>query len=291
MPASPQSTVIGASGRETPAQAGAASPLYFGPEGRELFGMLHPGTGSSPGVKPMAVVLCNAFGLEGIRAHRTLRVLAERLARAGHWVLRFDYFGSGDSAGDDSEVTLDGLRQDIEGADRLLHSASNGLPRVWIGLGLGATAALLAARHASKAPARLILWEPVLDGAAYREVLRQRHAQNVKEAFASRLTPAPPEAGRSEALGFAISAKLEADLAGLGVSSLHPLPNGIRTTLVAQPGDPAAKLFADLGASAAGVFDHVEQSHDVDWMSETADAGTLVPGAAILKLAQLVRSA
>jgi hypothetical protein len=291
VPASPKPGAIGASAIETVTQAGVASPVYFGSEGRELFGMLHPGTGSSPGVQPMAVVLCNAFGLEGIRAHRTFRVLAERLARAGHFVLRFDYFGSGDSAGDDSDVTLAGLRQDIESADRMVQSVSIGLPRVWIGLGLGATAALLAARHSTKPPARLILWEPVVDGTAYLKALRQRHAQIVEEAFASRFTPKPPQAGHAEALGFAISARLEAEVAGLGVSSLHPLPQGIRTTLVARPGDMPAKLLADQATSAAGSFDYVEQSHDVDWMSETADAGTLVPGAAILKLAQLVRSA
>ena len=97
--------------------AGAtAKPRCFGPSARRLFGIYHPPAEGSAG-RP-AVVLCNPFGQEAIRAQRMMRVLGERLARNGHAVLRFDYFGTGDSLGDDIEGDLEGWALDVMEAHR-----------------------------------------------------------------------------------------------------------------------------------------------------------------------------
>jgi alpha/beta superfamily hydrolase len=74
-------------------------PLYFGSEVRARSGWLHRGVGPSSS----GVVICNPFGFEVICAHRTLRHLADSLAGAGLPTLRFDYDGTGDSAGDDRD--------------------------------------------------------------------------------------------------------------------------------------------------------------------------------------------
>lgn len=260
---------------------------YFGAAGRELFGILHPG--HQVDGRRMAVLLCSPFGLEAIRAQRTWRVLAERLARAGHSVLRFDYFGSGDSDGDDADVALEGIREDIEAASQMLRSTCPGLPTVWIGLGLGATAALAAARIAAQPPDRLLLWEPVIDGRGYLETLRQRQAELIE-------TMPQPTHRKSvgtvgfEALGFSISPRLEGEIAKVSAETLLPPPPATHMTLLTQPDDALAKvLVARLQASTVRV-EHVEQKHAADWMAETADAGTLVPGAAVLKLAALLRN-
>lgn len=265
---------------------GTACPMYFGTAGRELFGILHPGA-EATGSRRMAVLLCSPFGLEAIRAQRTFRVLAERLARAGHVVLRFDYYGSGDSAGEDTEVTLAGWREDIEVASRRLQAAAPGLPMVWIGLGLGATAALQTAQHSASPPSRLLLWEPIVDGRAYLEGLRRRHAAVVEtELLSVRLRPA---AHGFEALGFAISPRFKSEIEAITAHGLVVRP-GLRTTLVTQPDNLHAKMFVECCKSCVPPLDYVEQSHTVDWMSETADAGTLVPGPVILKLAAQVRN-
>ena len=96
--------------------ASSIEPISFGKANRRLFGILHP-----PAVldgERANVVLCNAFGQEAIRAQRTMWVLAERLARAGHSVLRFDYYGTGDSMGDDLDGDFDGWADDVGEADR-----------------------------------------------------------------------------------------------------------------------------------------------------------------------------
>jgi hypothetical protein len=53
-----------------------------------------------------AVLLCNPFGQEALRSQRGFRVLADRFARTGCATLGFDYFGTGDSDGDDDDASL-----------------------------------------------------------------------------------------------------------------------------------------------------------------------------------------
>src|SRR4051812_34449398 len=81
-----------------PAHAPRAMPTWFGPAERPLFGWYHaPALATA---RACGVVLCNPFGYEMMCSHRAYRHLAERLATAGFPVLRFDYDGTGDSAGD-----------------------------------------------------------------------------------------------------------------------------------------------------------------------------------------------
>ena len=70
---------------------------YFG-VARQLLGALH--VPQRLRRRATAVLLCNPFGEEASRAHRTFRVLATQLERAGYASLRFDYSSTGDSQGD-----------------------------------------------------------------------------------------------------------------------------------------------------------------------------------------------
>src|SRR3954467_9045276 len=70
--------------------------VWFGPGSRPLFGGVPRRAG---GLARGGAVLCPPMGEEGRAAHRTFRRLAEELADAGIVALRFDYDGTGDSAG------------------------------------------------------------------------------------------------------------------------------------------------------------------------------------------------
>lgn len=264
-------------------QPNRSRPLLFGPSGRELFGMLHQSGSSMRG----AVLLCPPFGQEAIRAHRTFKVLADRLARAGHLALRFDYYGCGDSDGADDDVTLSGLSSDIVVADATLRQLAAGFPVTWLGLGLGATAAWMAAASSAQKPDQLLLWDPVLDGPRYLALLRQRHGEFVGEAFSLRRDIPRESTMRVEACGYAIAPAFETELGAVGVEALALLPAGIRATLVSPPGDADCARIVRRTRASGRMVRHVEVQHDFEWLVETIDNGSLVPAKAVQTLVSL----
>jgi alpha-beta hydrolase superfamily lysophospholipase len=143
--------------------------VWFGPEERPLFGWVsYPADGQVRG----GVVVCPPFGDEARAAHRTVRRLAEDLAAAGFAALRFDYDGSGDSAGllDDPDRVPRWL-QSVGHARGYLHDL--GVTSVSaVGMRLGAT--LAAVQAADSEPFdTLVCWDPCLSG---RTFLRESEA-------------------------------------------------------------------------------------------------------------------
>lgn len=138
-------------------------PYFFGEATSQLFACYHAPRG---GPSQHGVVLCYPIGHEYVRTHRVYCLLANRLARAGFHVLRFDYFGTGDSAG---EFEAAGLRRWVD--DSL--AAVEELRRVFgvrhtymAGLRMGATLAMLAgAEHGGLSG--IVLWDPVVRGPDY----------------------------------------------------------------------------------------------------------------------------
>ena len=143
--------------------------VWFGPERRPLFGWLsRPADGLAHG----GVVLCPPMGDDGRATHRTFRRLAEELAAAGFVALRFDYDGTGDSAG----LRADPARvahwlSSVEAARQyLLHLGAPGVSAV--GMRLGATLAVVQASRGEQFRS-LVCWDPCLSG---RTFLREGEA-------------------------------------------------------------------------------------------------------------------
>jgi pimeloyl-ACP methyl ester carboxylesterase len=176
-------------------------PIYFESGGAQLFGMYHAAAGTR--ARRAGVLICAPFGHEYIRAHRALRQLAVALSDRGHHVLRFDYFGCGDSDGDASNADVGRWMGDISAAiDELKATAA--VNRVClVGVRLGAT---MAAQVATVRPDvdAVFLWDPVEDGGEFlrgleelqRQWLRGRpgshrfaHASAVTEVIGFELTP------------------------------------------------------------------------------------------------------
>jgi uncharacterized protein len=101
--------------------------------------------------------------MEYIRSYRSLKLLSEELAERGFHVLRFDYFGTGDSWGSELDVTIDGRIEDVVMAAEELRSTSGGGPIHVVGLRLGAHIAAEAVPRIEPVT-RLVLWEPVVPG-------------------------------------------------------------------------------------------------------------------------------
>jgi pimeloyl-ACP methyl ester carboxylesterase len=140
-----------------------AQPIVFGPGGR-LFGLCHLPAGVAKG---MGVVLCNPLGYEAMSVHRTYRHLAERLAAHGFPTLRFDYDGTGDSAGASTEP--DRVRAWLESIGAAIEEVGRraGTLRVALcGVRFGATLATLAAEQHGGVEA-LVEWAPIVSGRAH----------------------------------------------------------------------------------------------------------------------------
>lgn len=190
---------------------------HFAANGRVLLGGLHH-TARLHG-RSAAVLLCNPFGEEAARAHRTYRVLAGRLERSGYAALRFDYAGTGDSAGDGAEFGLSDWLDDIVAAAAELRRESGSARLVLVGLRLGATLAALATVRRELRVRHLVMWDPVIDGAQYLRDLASAHRAYLRSemgdaGWSDRLR-VDANGVPAEALGTEITASLARDLAGV----------------------------------------------------------------------------
>jgi uncharacterized protein len=191
-------------------------PFYFGSSQKQLFGIYH--APESQPARASGVVLCHPLGHEYLRAHRAFRNLAVSLAGHGFHVLRFDYFGSGDSGGDPEDTTIAQCRADLDAAIDELKDTSGVTKVSLIGLRFGATLATFAAARRRDVE-RLVLWDPVLDGEAYiRELRALQHNWLV-----DRLGTADAAADETELIGFALTDATRAELEATSLSGSLPL--------------------------------------------------------------------
>lgn len=84
-------------------------PVVFGKEGHRLVGILHS---VDDGERKPGVVLFHGFTGNKIEPHRLFVKIARKLASIGINVLRFDFYGSGDSEGEFIEMTFSGEVED-----------------------------------------------------------------------------------------------------------------------------------------------------------------------------------
>lgn len=136
-------------------------PVQFGPREKAKYGMFHAAIGA--GSKGRSVVFCDALFDEAIRAHRALRFASDSMASKRWNSLRFDYYGTGDSAGENDEFSLQQANQDIHDAiveAKLLGGVAN---IYLMGLRLGGTLAINCAVERNDIRG-VVLWDPIIDG-------------------------------------------------------------------------------------------------------------------------------
>jgi exosortase A-associated hydrolase 2 len=201
-------------------------PLFFGDSRAPLFGVYHPPR-ARPG-RQTGVVLCYPFGQEYMRAHRAFRQLAMLLTRAGHHVLRFDYFGTGDSAGEADAADLDRWTEDVTMAREELRDMTGCHDVSLVGLRLGA---VMASRSASQAAGvrTVVLWDPVVDGAGYvRSLLKLADATATVDS--DRADSATPTIGVN---GFPLTGRLRSELARIRLAD-EPPPRSTLALIVSE---------------------------------------------------------
>jgi len=164
-----------------------------------LFGWFHQPVEQT---RQTAILICNPLGDDIVRAHRSLRHLAEDLEAAGYPVLRFDFHGTGDAGGDERDPgRVAAWHRDVGVAIDELRERS-GLQQISvIGLRLGATiAAEVAAARGDVAS--VVLWHPFGNGKAFTaDTLRMHKMHRMLEPESFAAGPKEYDDGE-EALGF-----------------------------------------------------------------------------------------
>ncbi len=186
------------------------TPLYFDSGSHRLFGWYHAPAVVAP--TGLGVLLCAPLGHEYISSHRSLRHLADRLAAAGVPVLRFDYDGTGNSSGLDTDLDRVSVwKKNIRDALATLRDLS-GCARVGVvGLRTGATLAALVAEEVELSCA--VLWAPCVRGRAFIREMKAMQLSNDDRAHTASII---------EAGGFQFTEHTVRDLSQLDLSAALP---------------------------------------------------------------------
>lgn len=251
-------------------------PMYFGAGDRRLFGIFAPAAARRG--PPRVAVLCAPWGREYLFAHRALRRLGDMLGEAGWDTFRFDYFGTGDSAGELVDADIAGWEADIEWAiDEALQS-SGANKATLVGLRLGATLAARVAQRNKRLVDRLVMWDPVIDG---RELIEEMLAGAV-----------PGKALNGSASGhlvdgFLLTSAMERDIATIELAASMPgLPKRVITIATRHCARGNSKLAerraapAGEGATGMHVIEHIPS--EPAWL-EQGDAGAGALPVAVLE--------
>jgi pimeloyl-ACP methyl ester carboxylesterase len=209
-------------------------PVYFRNPVKPLFGCYHAALN---GQRPSCgVLICPPVGHEYVNCHRALRQLSTRLAGAGFPVLRFDYYGCGDSSGRDDEGTVQQWLEDISAAVVELRHRALCCEICVIGLRLGATLGMIAGAKRAGFDS-LVLWDPVVDGTSYLGELLQ--LQKEMSGFRpkpshSRLKVGRKSAETREVLGFPLPQRLRSELEEINLLNIAEAP--AKNVLVMESG-------------------------------------------------------
>ena len=227
---------------------------YFGDPDDQLFATYHPPEGDR--TRDRAVLLCYPGQQEYRHAHWTFRKLAMQLAAQGFHVMRFDYAGTGDSAGDPPSHAMARWANDIATAAAELRELSGLRKIALVGFRLGAVLAVRASAGGLSA-SDLVLWEPVIDGAAY---LRQLTKAQDRFVHALRY---PVDMFRSpdELLGFHLPAELRAEISAIDLTA-GPFGQPGRVLVVdAESRSESQRLVAAMSSQGlVATHQHVEDT-------------------------------
>ena len=257
----------------------AALPIVFNAAGAWCFGWFHAARTPARGI---GVVMCRPMGYEANCAYRTYTQFAEKLANAGFDVLRFDYQGTGDSAG--SDVDPDRLRawlDSIISATKELRRLAGVSRLAFFGVRLGATLAAKAASELGGVES-LVMWAPCVTGRAFARELRASSANRAK----SGRTGDDPATCDIEALGHIYTAQTLQDLEALDCQRLDVRP-AARVMIIGRddmPGEgPLPAKYTAMGIDTShvkwpgycgmmlepheSVVDHTTLGLIADWLS------------------------
>lgn len=211
---------------------------------RRLYAALHCPQGET---SRTGVLLVPPLLHELPRSRRLCTQIAARLAAFGLPCLRFDFHGTGDSGGTGAESDFAAMRADLALAARSLRRDGDIDCLVVLALRGGALplAAWLGAGGDADA---VVLWEPIVDGAAWLDELVHEDAAELRSASRYPLRGGVPvERDEAQLMGFEVSPRFHRDIAAAQVDfdawPARPALWGVLRTEVSLPSLPMQRVF------------------------------------------------
>jgi pimeloyl-ACP methyl ester carboxylesterase len=203
-----------------------------------------------------------------------MRQLAVRLAAAGFHTLRFDFFGTGDSAGEMIDADLGGWETDTELAMEELCDIVGTTRVTLIGLRLGATVAATVAARRPGAVDALVLWDPVMSGPDYLRHLESLDAPPPGPRPDRR--PAISPAGQTlEIRGFPLTAAMRRDLQSIALDALLAAPVTRTLMLVSERRPSHESLLAAPAGQGAGSLAVEFMTAVCPWVEDPSSMGVM----------------
>lgn len=195
-------------------------PFYFSTSGKPLFGCYHAPV---PGFRrDCGVVLCYPMGEEYVRFHRAYLQLAGYFSNAGFPVLRFDFYGCGDSAGDCEQGEIGQWLDDISTAIGEIKNRCDIGNICLVGLRLGGSLSMMAGTESGGIDS-MVLWDPVVEGRAYIEELLEWHQDLLRYSHVKQsdnITYKRPW----EILGFPVTESLIVNIENINLLAIQQKP-------------------------------------------------------------------
>jgi alpha-beta hydrolase superfamily lysophospholipase len=242
--------------------------LWFGPGERPLFGRLYLPEGDTARA---GVVLCPPIGFDAWRAGRAYRALSEQLCNEGFVVLHFDYDGTGDSAGSETDPgRVDAWERSISVAVDFMRT--NGSQHVsLVGMRLGATLAASASQTCR--PDALILWDPCFSGRSYlreQTILRATYdASPYRPATSSSAVGASHNGATAvETLGAVYGPDTALAMSELSIGTLPAALSGRVLALLRPESPPRQTALEQLSSVGAELADAIGQQEMLDMKPE-----------------------
>jgi len=193
----------------------------------------------------MRYVYCHPLFDERKCAHRFSYELKTTFEATGLHLERFDYRGTGEAAGEFSQVSLDTLRADISQHIR-------GEEACLVGVRFGASLAFDYCAGGAGNVRNLILVEPVIDGAKYVDYLRRK--QHIKNVMTGGASDTLKEEGCENIEGYKTSSKFVEEMNRFDLRRVAAHCGTVDSVFIVQISD-GSKIARDI-VRVLEVFEH-----------------------------------
>lgn len=210
--------------------------FHIGPDEKKLVCVFHPANDCK--LRKTGIIICNPIGQEYIRFYKAISLLSTELSMEGYSTFRFDYFGTGDSYGDNEDLTIESGLNDLKNVIKEMREGGGIQGICLVGIRFGTILSLLAASEPEIIA--LVLWNPLFSGKAMFDDLVSQNNKFISSSFC-RVNPKV----KHEYYGFSYSPDFITGLKNFHFKNVFP--SNLKNVLVLADSDE--KVAAELCVS------------------------------------------